>query len=309
MVSKPLVAMEILRNIRVRGELKPEVRGEDLIYPDLLEHEDWEEVLAELVIEGYVTRKVYDRIIKCPNCASMNIRSKYTCPACKSFNLEKTRIMQHTLCGFTGSELEFKRGEELVCPKCGNKLTAFRVDYIVFGWSFECLECRKRSINPVVVHTCNLCKAQFTPQEAEYVPVYSYVLTDKGVKALEEVSFLAEAIKEELISEGYKVWSKGERPGVSGMKHHFSIVVEGERGMVGVDFHPERELTTSDLLSYMVKVYDSNVPYILVSEEAGEDVKNAGRAYGARVISGFNIENVKKVIKEVVGEGVRKVKE
>ena len=306
LVSRPTIAVEILKTIKEKGELTPEIKNEEIVYPDISNNDEWRETLAELEAGEYVERRVYDRIIKCPNCASTNVRSRYHCPACKSFNLEKTRIIQHTLCGYTGSEIEFRRDGRLVCPRCENELMKLRVDYLLLGWSFECLECRKRTANPIVRHKCSVCKYEFSSSESEYVPVYSYVLTEKGKKAIEEAWFISEVIKESLEEEGYKVEIGGERPGISGLRHRYSLVVEGSKGAAGVDIHSKEELTMPDLLSYMTKTYDTNIPYILVSGKAGEKIKAAGRSYGAIVVDGFDLERLKKVIREVIGEGLRK---
>jgi hypothetical protein len=65
----------------------------------------------------------------CPSCGSQNVSTRYCCPYCKSFNIQKGSLIEHVKCGYMDVEENFRKGEKLVCPKCHEELKKPDVDY------------------------------------------------------------------------------------------------------------------------------------------------------------------------------------
>jgi len=301
MIRDSVKALEVMRLLRRIGGAKPKITFEGITYPDLNDIDGWMEVIKDLEDEGYVIKEVYDRIIKCPNCGSLAVRSRYHCPTCNSFNLEKSRIIQHTICGYTSSEREFKKNEKMICPRCGGELTKENVDYVILGWSYECIDCGKRTAYPIIKHKCLSCGYEFTSRESIYEPIHMYRLSEKGLESLETGSLIADVIKSIFEGEGYTVEIGGVVSGTSGLKHKFSVVVKSEKGIVGIDIHSGEELTTPEMVSFITKTYDAGIPHILFCHRAGEDVKESSKTYGAIVIENYDFNRLREVVKEVLG--------
>ena len=59
-----------------------------------------EPFLSKLHAAGVLERKLYDKIIFCPNCGSADVSTRYCCPFCKSFNIQKSSLIEHVKCGY-----------------------------------------------------------------------------------------------------------------------------------------------------------------------------------------------------------------
>ncbi|MGC9345550.1 MAG: hypothetical protein ACP5ER_01995, partial [Candidatus Bathyarchaeales archaeon] len=56
---------------------------------------DAEDFLNRLYEARILERRLYDKIIYCPKCGSANISVHYCCPYCKSFNIQKSSLIEH----------------------------------------------------------------------------------------------------------------------------------------------------------------------------------------------------------------------
>ena len=54
----------------------------------------------------------------CPTCKSVKVFSKYVCPHCESDNVNQVKLIEHSLCGYTGMIEEFDTGTHYACPNC-----------------------------------------------------------------------------------------------------------------------------------------------------------------------------------------------
>ena len=105
---------------------------------DLMSAPPEENPLLYLVSIGLLEAEEYERVLRCPKCGSFRIRTRLLCPYCNSFKVTPTRLIQHTLCGYSGPEAEFVKEKEKICPSCGAKLEKEGVDYVIFGRIFYC---------------------------------------------------------------------------------------------------------------------------------------------------------------------------
>jgi len=169
---------------------------------------------------GLLKRGIYDKVITCPKCNSLRLIARLHCPRCGSKNIEPARILVHSLCGYAGIELDFKKEEELVCPNCGRPIDE---DYQVIGELFSCLNCGQRFPVPDVKFECAECKEGFEAQKAKYAPIYSYEIIPEKLEIIAKRVALRN-VKEILIEHGYKLEEPPVITGISGITHRFDMI-------------------------------------------------------------------------------------
>ena len=111
-----------------------------------------DEFLSHLFDVGVLRRELYDKIIYCPKCGSANISVRYCCPYCKSFNVHKSSLIEHVKCGYMDVEENFRHGNDILCPKCNQKLEKSGVDYRQAGIWCTCNECNRSFDIPSTDH-------------------------------------------------------------------------------------------------------------------------------------------------------------
>ncbi len=182
----------VVSNIPSSGKEKPffEVDGYKLSIDDarLLEARELVEI------------KVVDRYLACPHCYSTNLRLKIYCPYCGSVDVVFTRIVQHTLCGFTSLEVDFEKAGWR-CPNCGATLRP-ETDLAEIGRIFYCYACQRRFSRPLLRLACQSCNTEFEIEAARSVPVYTLALTEKGVMVKNEAVDLLYAAMSVLAESG-----------------------------------------------------------------------------------------------------------
>ena len=181
------------------------------------------EFLKFLFEVGILKRELFDKIIRCPHCESVNIAAHYRCPYCKSLKVRKSSLIEHVPCGYIDTEEKFQKEDKLVCPKCSKDLVKLDVDYRKAGAWCTCNECDKSFDIPVFSHFCRDCHQDFTFGEALYEDVFSYSLSENVVRETAVSWILIAPIKEFLESRGFKVESPGFLKGKSGTNHMFDL--------------------------------------------------------------------------------------
>src|SRR3990170_4413542 len=179
--------------------------------------------LSELYGSGILEKTLYDKVILCPKCTSPNVSFRYCCPFCKSFNIQKSSLIEHVKCGYMDLETNFRDGNTYACPKCHEELRTIDVDYRKAGIWCTCDACRKSFDIPVPSHFCRNCRETSTFEEVPIKDVYSYTLKANVTAESSLNWFLVAAIRELLMKEGLKVESPGLLKGKSGATHSFDI--------------------------------------------------------------------------------------
>ncbi len=267
-VARDPIAKQVLITIFRAGSITPQVGLESGIrYPQLDNIPNWKQVIEKLIRYKLVEKEIADRLIHCPRCGSIHVASKLLCPWCKSFNIELTYIIQHTLCGYIDTETKFRDPNtgNLVCPKCRRPLRKEGLDYVVIGKVFECMECKRKTNKPLIVFQCKNCNHQFDYLNASYEPIYEYTLTPLGSKLITSGVLLKEDIISALKDLGLAVESPGKERGRSGIEHVFDIIARTNTGRVlAIDFVDETDPSAA-LTSRMPKVLDTGVDrYVII---------------------------------------------
>jgi len=180
--------------------------------------------LNKLYEAEVLERELYDKIILCPKCCSAKVSTRYCCPFCKSFDIQKSSLIEHVKCGYMDLEEKFYEDDKYFCPKCKEELKRADVDYIKAGIWCACRECRKSFDVPVPTHFCRNCCETSTFEEVIIKDVYAYKLRENVTAESSENLFLVSAIREFLMKHKLKVESPGLLKGKSGANHSFDIV-------------------------------------------------------------------------------------
>lgn len=192
-------------------------------------------LINQLVKEGYLSPILVDKVIRCPKCKSYRVITRYHCPSCGSFNIDKVSLISHKICGYIGTDKEFLvKDNQLICPKCKQVLK--EGEYTVMGRVLECLDCKLRFDQPVIKHKCLQCGHEFDVLEADYVPVYKYNVKLNIIREhIGEITM--ELLRVTLSSLGFRLVDR-VITGKSGIMHTFDIVAQRDDLKVGIDIIP-----------------------------------------------------------------------
>ena len=147
-----------------------------------------------LCAEGFLKRAFFDRFHVCQRCDSARMNVREECSKCRSANLVDESYLHHFRCAYQGPESEFRRGDDLVCPKCRRELANFGADYDRPGAMSVCLECRHASSEPAIGFSCLDCGAHADSATAQTRDAFTYEVTEQGIAFAEKGNaFLGQA--------------------------------------------------------------------------------------------------------------------
>ena len=198
-------------------EVKPIIGKEGIQYEpldDILKENDYDwdtiyELLKTIVKKGRLNKKGYEKLVLCPKCGSPHVYTKYSCPKCESTDISNMRLVEHPFCGYTGTLDSFRKGSNLVCPRCNIKLGSrasdtsmksggvHKRDYKIIGSTFECDKCGLKSDRPNIVHNCTECTSNFNYQNSNYEKIFSYEIPENIIKELRTSKEIAILIVED----------------------------------------------------------------------------------------------------------------
>jgi hypothetical protein len=265
-----------------------------------------ESLLTKMADSGVLDRTLHDKAVLCPKCSSQNVSFRYCCPFCKSFDIQKSSLVEHIKCGYMDLEANFRRGDRYVCPKCHEEMRKIDVDYRKAGVWCTCNNCKKSFDIPVSEHFCRKCGTSSSFEEATLKEVYSYTL-NKNVKAESfQNLFLAAPIQELFAKEGLTVKSPAALKGKSGAKHSFDIVAykgntEAPERAIVVDLATATDGVVSEqpVIALFAKVFDVSPEkaYLIAIPWLNENAKRMAELYNIRTIEAENSKEATKALK------------
>ncbi len=289
-------AVKLLFRLADQMIIVPEVSLTGIRYPMLRDLDDWGRALRVLEKHGFVEKIIYTRLVTCPACGSTNVATQYRCLRCDSYNLERTKIVQHLVCGYTDTEIRF---EKYVCPKCGLRITAPEAELLSLGVVYECLECGSRTSRPKMVHLCMECDNVFTYREASYRPVYAFKVTDKG-RRLVSRELVRSVVKKVFEAEGLRVEEDAELPGMSGVSHKYTLVVRKDGSPIAaIDIILGNE---AEVLDAMVKRMDlsPDVEYIIITDNKEAIASRIAGSSNIRILDRRNVDAMVEELRSIV---------
>ncbi|MEM2569797.1 MAG: hypothetical protein QXT67_07675 [Candidatus Bathyarchaeia archaeon] len=200
-----------------------------LVYPEVEEivgdSESAEDFLSKLHECGILKRELYDKIVCCPKCESVNVSILYSCPFCGSFDIERSSLIEHIKCGYMDVEEKFRNKDGFICPKCGRKLAEMDVDFRRAGVWCTCNKCGRSFDIPVPRHFCRNCQTKFAFEDAKLKDAYTYSLNEDVVKTAAMDWAILAPIGKLLEDRDFKVETPGFIEDRSGVRHMFDMIV------------------------------------------------------------------------------------
>jgi predicted nucleic acid-binding Zn finger protein len=268
-----------------------------------------EAFLNKLYEAGILERRLYDKIIYCPKCGSANISIRYCCPYCKSFDIQRSALIEHVKCGYMDVEENFKKGSKLICPKCHEELKKPDVDYRRAGTWCTCRDCKKSFDIPVVRHFCRDCHASFTFEDAVIKDVYVYSLKEEAKEEAARGWVIIGPIRDFLIESGFKVESPAFLKGKSGANHMFDIVAyEGKTtrktSVIDVAMSAENTVSEQPIIALFAKIFDvsPDYAYLIAIPKINDNGKKMAELYNIRVLEVKNQKEAIKALKEALAK-------
>jgi hypothetical protein len=246
-------------------------------------------LIRKLYEAGILLKKYRDKAVACPSCLSPAVSVKYLCVSCTSSNIEKRRILEHAACGFADNEELYVKDGDWICPKC--RKTIAKEELHEREANFHCRDCGESFEKPTWMHNCKKCKFNFTLNEASFIDVYSYVLSEDIKSELEVGAMSIAPIRLSFERRGFSVTTPSSLKGKSGTVHPFDLVARGiicgkESTLVLDLVYSSDPLDVSPVSTLMGKLIDTDVDLsiLVVIPSINQAGKNLAELYDIQVV-------------------------
>jgi hypothetical protein len=221
-------------------------------------------ILDSLVDKGILNRNFFERLLRCPQCRSLNLRPTTHCPKCGSGDIARGRVLEHIVCGYVGLEDEFVAKGRYICPKCKVELRTIGSDYQSLGLLRKCRDCDEVFNIPVIKWRCLKCSSLNAEDKVIEANIYSYTLNEAKRGWLEFELKPKRELIEFLMERGYEVTENATVRGRSGAEHRIDILATRDDGIVtyniaiGVEVAGD-EIGLGEIFDFDDKAYDSGI--------------------------------------------------
>ena len=230
-----------------------EVKGEEVV-----------SILEALANREILKRSFFEKLLRCPQCQSVNLRPSQHCPRCAAGNIARGRILEHFVCKHVGLEDEYISRGRYVCPECKQELRTIGSDYQSLGLLYKCRDCDNVFNQPTIKWRCLECSA-LTPQEKiPEINIYSYSFNEERRSWLEFELKPKRRLIDFLKQRGYEVTENATVKGRSGAEHKIDILATRDDGVVtykiaiGVKVAEER-IGLHEIFDFDDTVYESGI--------------------------------------------------
>jgi len=266
-----------------------------------------EEFLNRLYEAGVLEKKLYDKVVYCPKCDSPNISIHHSCPYCKSFDIQRSALIEHVKCGYMDVEENFKKGNRFICPKCREELKKADVDYRRAGMWCTCKDCGKNFDIPTVMHFCRDDHTSFTFEESVIKDVYAYTLREEAKEEAGISWILIAPIRDFLVENGFKVETPAFLKGKSGANHMFDMVAyngENAQRVTVIDLAtPSGDVVSEQpVIALFAKIFDVSPEnaFLIAIPQMSENGKKMAELYNIKVIEARNQKEIIRALKEKI---------
>jgi hypothetical protein len=221
-------------------------------------------ILESLVDKGLLRKDFFERLLRCPQCQSMNLRPSTHCPKCGSGNIARGRVLEHVVCGYVGLEEEFVAKGRYLCPKCQVELRTIGTDYQSLGLLRKCYDCNEVFSTPAIKWRCMKCSSITAEDKVIEVNIYSYTLNEARRGWLEFELKPKHQLIEFLRQLGYEVNENATVKGRSGAEHKIDILATKDNGIItyniaiGVEVAGD-EIGMGEIFAFDDKAYDAGI--------------------------------------------------
>jgi len=221
-------------------------------------------IMDSLADRGILKRDFFDRLLRCPQCQSINMRPSTHCSKCGSGDIARGRVLEHFLCKYVGLEEDFVSKGRYICPKCHQELRTIGSDYQSLGLLRKCRSCDEVFHIPLIKWRCLKCNSLTAEDKITEVNIYSYRFNEEKKSWLEFELQPKPQLVEFLKQRGYEVTEHATMKGRSGAEHIIDILATRDDGVVtyniaiGVKIAGD-EVALSDIFDFDDKAYDIGI--------------------------------------------------
>ena len=198
-----------------------EVKGEEVV-----------SILEALASEEILNRNFFEKLLRCPQCQSVNLRPSTHCARCGSGNIGRGRVLEHFVCKHVGLEDEYISRGRYMCPKCRQELRTIGNDYQSLGLLYKCRDCDNVFNQPMVKWSCLKCSSLTAQEKIIEINVYSYSFNEERRSWLEFEIKPKQQLIDFLKQRGYEVIENATVKGRSGAEHKIDILATRDDGVV-----------------------------------------------------------------------------
>jgi len=268
-----------------------------------------ESFLKKLHDAGILGRKLFDKIVICPKCNSASVSIHYCCPYCKSFDIQKSSLIEHVKCGYMDVEENFRKSGKLICPKCHEELKKLDVDYRRAGIWCVCKDCGKSFDIPLTGLFCRDCHLNFTFEDAVIKDIYSYRMKEEAKQEAGLGWVLVAPVKEFLTEIGMDVEGPAFLKGKSGANHMFDVVARskdasGKATVIDLATSLEGSVSEQPVIALFAKIFDVSPQraFLVAIPRMNDNGKKMAELYNIRVIEARDqkeaVRSLAKMIKK-----------
>lgn len=272
-----------------------------------------DEYLQKLLEAGVLKRELYDKIVYCPFCDKANVSMHYCCPHCRSFDVEKSALIEHIKCGYIATEEHFRQQNKLSCPRCQKEMVKPDTDYHKAGVWCACNQCGENFDIPVPVHFCRDCSRTFTFEEAVCKNAYAYSLAAEAEREATTGWIMIVPIRQLLERQGFEVASPGFLKGKSGTRHMFDVTAStgGEKSnltVIDLATATDNVVSEQSILAMFAKIYDTSPDKacLVAIPKISENGMKLANLYEIEVIAGKDQKDVLKALTSCIKKASRK---
>ena len=256
-------------------------------------------ILESLVNEGMLEKKFFDRLLRCPQCQSINLRPVLYCPKCGAGNVARGRIMEHLACNYIGLEDEFITDGSLMCPKCHQVLKTIDSDYRSLGLLYKCQECNEIIGMPRIKWHCLKCSTITAEDKIIKTDIYHYWLNEAKRSLLEFELKPKPQLINFLKQRGYQVAENATIKGRSGASHRIDILATKDDGIInytvaiGIKVAGEK-IELGEIFDFDDKAYDIGIhdKILVVVPELGREAEKFASQQRIKVLEVRDLDAV-----------------
>jgi len=256
-------------------------------------------IMESLAAKGILNKSFFDRLLRCRQCQSINLRPSTHCPKCGSGDIVRGRILEHFACKYVGLEDEFTVKGRYICPRCKLELRTQGDDYQSQGVLYKCRDCNEIFNVPSIKWRCLKCSSLANEDEISEVIVYSYSFDESKRNRLEFELRPKARLVEFLRQHGYEVKENARVKGRSGAEHSIDILATRDDGVVTYDIAIGVEIARDKIgldriLDFDVKAYDSGIhdKIMIIIPGLGEEAEKFASYQGINVVEPKDLEIV-----------------
>jgi len=281
-------------------------RGE-IIYP-LLEGIDIR-ILDEMVSSNILERRIYDRVLACPQHGRCLLYASLYCPKCNSNDVNSIYLIEHILCGYINEINKFNNSnnDDLVCPKCNTTMNDKST--LVLGRWYLCNSCGNRFNNPIVRLHCPY-NHDVDVRDAVIVVLYNYMLYKGTIVSENDIRILLDSIYNTLRSKGFNVTKNHTLKGNSNTLHNVSMYAEYKgRYNIVIEYcinKEKKKVGQDEFLQEIIKISDIQPHYsILICVPDIEDhLRDIATTNNIYVVSGQNMNSIIVKVLDIINSQV-----